>query len=55
MATVPATLAQERQTNPFLRSHIPTLVSAAESFAGHPLNSPAEVFAVVRHWKDTLD
>lgn len=53
--TVPATLAQEFASNPFLRSHLSTLKGAAEAFAGRPLNSPAEVFAVIRHWKDTLD
>lgn len=55
LATVPSTLALEKRTNPFLRSHVPALVSAAESFAGHPLESGPEVFATVRHWKDTLD
>ncbi len=54
-ATVPASLALEKATNPFLRSHVPSLVSAAEAFAGRELHSPAEVLAVVRHWKDTLD
>lgn len=53
--TVPALLGLEKETNPFLRSHVPSLVKAAEMFAGHPLPTPAEVFATVRHWKDTLD
>jgi len=53
--TVPAILALEKETNPFLRSHIPALIKAAEEFAGHPLLHPVEVFATVRHWKDTLD
>lgn len=53
--TVPSLLGEEKRSNPFLRSHIPSLISAAEDFAGHPLPTPAEVFATVRHWKDTLD
>ncbi len=53
--TVPATMAMEKATNPFLRCHLPVLVTAAEAFAGRPLQGPAEVLAVVRHWKDTLD
>jgi len=53
--TVPASLGLEKETNPFLRSHIPALIKAAESFAGKPLPNPAAVFATVRHWKDTLD
>ena len=53
--TVPSTLELELRTNPFLRSHVPELIRAAEAFAGRPLTSGAEVFATVRHWKDTLD
>jgi hydroxyacylglutathione hydrolase len=54
-ATVPSLMGLEKRTNPFLRSGDPVLRAAAEGFAGRPLKSPAEVFAVVRHWKDTLD
>lgn len=53
--TVPAPLALEKATNPFLRCAIPTLIEAAEKFAGHPLADGAEVFAAVRRWKDSLD
>ena len=55
LATVPATLATEKASNPFLRSHVPSLAAAAAAFAGRQLDSPAEVLGVVRHWKDTLD
>lgn len=53
--TVPATLALEKATNPFLRSHVPALAGAAADFAGRVLHSPAEVLGVVRQWKDSLD
>ncbi len=53
--SVPSSLATEKATNPFLRSHVPSLAAAAETFAGRDLSTPAEVLAVVRHWKDTLD
>ncbi len=53
--TVPSTLREERQTNPFLRYNEPALVVAAEQFAGRHLRPGAEVLGVVRHWKDTLD
>jgi hydroxyacylglutathione hydrolase len=53
--TVPAALGLEKATNPFLRFDVPALVQAAEAFAGHPLTPGAEVFGVIRHWKDTLD
>ena len=55
LSTVPAALALEKATNPFLRCHLPGVVEAASGFVGHPLQPGAETFAVVRHWKDTLD
>ena len=55
LPTVPATLALEKATNPFLRCRLPHVIAAAEHFAGARLDTPARVFATVRHWKDTLD
>lgn len=55
LPTVPSALALEKKTNPFLRSHIESLITAAETFAGHTLSTGAEVFATVRYWKDSLD
>jgi hydroxyacylglutathione hydrolase len=55
LPTVPAPLALEKATNPFLRCAVPTLIEAAAKFAGHPLADGAEVFAAVRRWKDSLD
>jgi hydroxyacylglutathione hydrolase len=54
-ATVPALLSLEKQTNPFLRGHLPHVAHAAETFAGKTLATPASVFATLRYWKDTLD
>ncbi len=53
--TVPSLLKREKQTNPFLRSEEASLKQAAAAWSGQALNSPAEVFAVVRRWKDALD
>jgi hydroxyacylglutathione hydrolase len=53
--TVPSLLGLEKATNPFLRYDEPSLIKAAEGFTGHALSTDAEVFAAVRHWKDTLD
>lgn len=50
--TVPSTLADELATNPFLRVREPSVIRAAEAYAGHPLPSPVEVFAAVREWKN---
>jgi len=52
-ATVPSKLALELKTNPFLRTHIPTVIARAEEVANRKLNSASEVFAVLRIWKDT--
>lgn len=51
-ATVPFTLAEELQTNPFLRSAQAGVAASAERHSGARLSSPAEVFAVLREWKN---
>ncbi len=51
-ATVPSQLADELATNPFLRCERPPIAAAAERRAGRRLASEAEVFAVIRGWKD---
>ena len=50
--TVPSTIELERRTNPFLRCGEAAVRRAAEEHAGRRLETPAEVFAVVRSWKD---
>jgi hydroxyacylglutathione hydrolase len=50
--SLPSTIALELETNPFLRCHLPTVQEAAERVEGRSLDSPAEVFAVIRKWKD---
>ncbi len=55
LPTVPSSLALEKRTNPFLRSHEPAVVQAAQDYAGRPLAEPWQVFATVRAWKDDLD
>ena len=51
--TIPTLLADELKVNPFLRCHEKTVIQQAEKFAGKALNSPVEVFKVIRQWKDT--
>jgi len=53
--TVPATLALEKATNPFLRCHITNVIKAAEQYALKRLESGADIFSVIRYWKDKLD
>ncbi|PSB92190.1 hydroxyacylglutathione hydrolase [Candidatus Pandoraea novymonadis] len=52
--TLPTTLAQERVTNPFLRSDAPEIVASAQYWAGKLLHSREEVFATIRAWKDVF-
>ena len=52
--TVPATLAEEKATNPFLRCEETTVINAASQYAGKSLNTTAEVFAAIRQWKDSF-
>ncbi len=52
-ATVPFELGHEFDTNPFLRTHIPEVIVKAEEIAGRETQTPADVFAVLRIWKDT--
>jgi hydroxyacylglutathione hydrolase len=51
--TVPATLALERKTNPFLRCDQPEVIRSASNFAAAKLKDSLEVFRVLREWKNT--
>ena len=50
--SVPSTLAEELATNPFLRTGEPTVIAAAERWAGQTLDDPSAVFTALRTWKD---
>jgi hydroxyacylglutathione hydrolase len=50
--SLPSTLGLEIQVNPFLRCDEPAVVKAAEVRAGKALEDSAEVFGVLRAWKD---
>ena len=50
--TLPSTIAQERQINPFLRTREADVVRAAQAFKGADASDPASVFAAVRQWKN---
>ena len=52
LPTVPSTLEIELRTNPFLRVDEQQVIDAAESYAGHSLDTPEAVFTVLRQWKD---
>lgn len=54
LPTVPAMLAEEKLTNPFLRCEIENVIHAAEQYSGRKLTEPAEVFEILRQWKNCL-
>jgi hydroxyacylglutathione hydrolase len=50
--TVPSTISEELDTNPFLRCHLPQVTSAAEQWAGVDVPNEVDVFTVIRSRKD---
>ena len=50
--TVPSTIGEELATNPFLRWDSDAVVRHATEHAGRTPESPADVFAILRDWKD---
>lgn len=51
--TVPSTIGLEKQTNPFLRCHVPAVIAAAR-LRNPEASDPVSVFATIRQWKDTF-
>lgn len=54
MPTVPALLAEELATNPFLRTQQPSVIAAVEKYYKHRINSEVEIFAALRAWKNNF-
>jgi len=52
--TVPTTLGLERAVNPFLRTGHPDVAQAAARYADRDPTSPADVFAILRTWKNNF-
>lgn len=52
LSTVPATMGEEKLTNPFLRCTVSAVIAAAEQHAKQKLQNPVEVFACLRQWKN---
>jgi hydroxyacylglutathione hydrolase len=52
--TLPSTIAEERVTNPFLRSAEPAIRAAAVRHAGRDLPDRVSVFAELRAWKNAF-
>jgi hydroxyacylglutathione hydrolase len=53
LPTLPTTIGQELQVNPFMRTGQADVITAAKTKSGQDeLLSPAHVLAVIRAWKD---
>jgi hydroxyacylglutathione hydrolase len=52
--TVPSTIALELDTNPFMRSHQPAVLRAANRRTGTVHSTPIEVLATIREWKNNF-
>ncbi len=52
--TVPTTVAQEREVNPFLRSREPAVRKAVAAHEGGPAANDAAAFGALRGWKDNF-
>jgi hydroxyacylglutathione hydrolase len=52
--TLPSDIALEKRVNPFLRWDQPSVVAAAEAYAGGELSGPDAVLATLRKWKDAF-
>lgn len=50
--TLPSTLAAEKSFNPFMRSRHPEVIEAARRREPESAATPADVFGVIRRWKD---
>ena len=53
LPTLPTTIGQELQVNPFMRCDQAEVIAAAQELSGeNSLPTPAHVLAVIRAWKD---
>lgn len=52
--TLPSTIGEEAEFNPFLRADHDAVRNSAERHCGNTLNDPAAVFAALRSWKDNF-
>ncbi|MSP52679.1 MAG: hydroxyacylglutathione hydrolase [Gammaproteobacteria bacterium] len=50
--TLPSSIIEELNTNVFLRCDQPAVKAAAEKYSGERLESPVDVFRVLRDWKN---
>lgn len=54
LPTVPSTMGEELETNPFLRPLQEKVAASARTYANATLDSAVEVFACLREWKNNF-
>ncbi|MCR9191793.1 MAG: hydroxyacylglutathione hydrolase [Gammaproteobacteria bacterium] len=54
LPSLPSSLAEEKETNPFLRCDSLEVIQQVEQHVQRKLPNPEEVFAALRGWKDTF-
>jgi hydroxyacylglutathione hydrolase len=54
MPTVPSTIGDEIDTNPFLRCASPEVIASARRHSGKPIAGAVDVFAELRAWKNSF-
>lgn len=52
--TVPSSIAIEKACNPFMRARESSVVQAASRWSNQALETPVDVFAALRTWKNTF-
>ncbi|PIE25360.1 MAG: hydroxyacylglutathione hydrolase [Neptuniibacter caesariensis] len=50
--TLPTSIAQEKEINPFMRTTHRDVISAAHAFSHTTIDNEVEVFAAIREWKN---
>lgn len=53
LPTVPATLAYEKKTNPFLRTREESVIKAVQTQFGNEINNEVDVLFALRQWKNS--
>jgi hydroxyacylglutathione hydrolase len=52
LPSLPSTVLEEKQTNPFLRCDMPEIIASVEHYADCRLSTALQVFTWLRKWKD---
>jgi len=53
-ASIPTSIAKEKQINPFLRAASAEIKKSAQTYTNKTLTNELEVFTAIRQWKDNF-